>query len=344
MALLSVVLPAYNEEQNIANTAKTLSSLLKKEGIDYELVFISDGSKDGTYNEILKAAESDPRIKGAEFSRNFGKEAGIFAGMELTAGDAVVVMDCDLQHPPQVIPQMWKLWQAGAEVVEGIKISRGKERVIHKFSAGIFYKIMSKLIKMDMNSSSDYKLLDRKVVNVLLELPERNTFFRALTFWAGFRTETVEYEVQERQYGESKWSFWSLMKYAVFNATSFSTLPLQLVTVMGMVSIFFSVILAVQTLVKFLMGTAVEGFTTVILLILIIGGFLMLSLGIIGHYIARIYEEVKGRPKYIFSKITDNVQCYSSHVCRSQSDLCLHKNLTATEQTKGAPIHEQRGV
>ena len=308
MARLSIVLPAYNEEQNIANTSEVLSGLLEEAGIDYELVFVSDGSRDGTYREILKAAESNARIKGAEFSRNFGKEAGIFAGLELAAGDAVIVMDCDLQHPPEVILQMWKLWQDGAEVVEGIKISRGKESLPHKLFAGLFYKIMSRLIKMDMGASSDYKLLDRKVVEVLLALPERNTFFRALTFWAGFRTETVQYEVRERQYGESKWSFWSLMKYAIANATSFSTLPLQLVTVMGMVSILFSVVLAVQTLVKFLMGTAVEGFTTVILLILIIGGFLMLSLGIIGHYIARIYEEVKGRPKYIISRVTDNVR------------------------------------
>ena len=192
-------------------------------------------------------------------------------------------------------------------MVEGIKTSRGKESIAHKMSAGLFYKIMSKLIKMDMNASSDYKLLDRKVVDVLLELPEKNTFFRALTFWAGFRTTTVEYEVQERMYGQSKWSVISLMKYAITNATSFSTLPLQLVTVMGMVSILFSIILAVQTMFKYLTGNAVEGFTTVILLVLIIGGFIMLSLGIIGHYIARIYEEVKGRPRYIISKVTDNV-------------------------------------
>lgn len=308
MALLSIVLPAYNEEQNIANTAKVLDEFLNKSNIDYELVFISDGSKDATFAEIQKAAATNPRIKGAEFSRNFGKEAGIFAGLELTTGDAVIVMDCDLQHPPEVIPQMWEKWQNGAEIVEGIKSSRGRESLGYKLSAGLFYKIMSKLIKMDMNASSDFKLLDRKVVQVLLELPERNTFFRALTFWAGFQTETVEYEVQERLYGESKWSLWSLMRYAISNATSFSTLPLQLVTVMGVISILFSVILAVQTLVRYLMGTAVEGFTTVILLILIIGGFIMLSLGVIGHYLARIYEEVKGRPKYIISKITDNVQ------------------------------------
>lgn len=307
MALLSIVLPAYNEKPNIAEAADTLSKLLQENHIDYELIFISDGSTDGTFEEILKVSEQNLHVKGAEFSRNFGKEAGIFAGLELAGGDAVIVMDCDLQHPPEVIPQMWKLWQNGAEVVEGIKSDRGKEGLGYKLSAGLFYKLMSRLVQMDMNSSSDFKLLDRKVVDVLLGLPERNTFFRALTFWAGFRTESVSYEVQERKHGKSKWSFVSLMKYAITNATSFSTLPLQLVTVMGVVSILFSVVLAIQTMVKYLSGMAVEGFTTVILLILIIGGFLMLSLGIIGHYIARIYEEVKGRPRYIISKTTKNV-------------------------------------
>ena len=307
MSLLSIVIPSYNEEQNIANTADVLAKLMEQEEIEYELVFVNDGSKDNTYPEIQKVAEANPHIKGASFSRNFGKEACIFAGLQLAAGDAVVVMDCDLQHPPQTILEMWKLWKEGYEVVEGVKTSRGKESLAHKLSAGLFYKIMSAIIKMDMNASSDFKLLDRKVVDVLTGLPEKNTFFRALTFWAGFKSTTVEYEVQERQFGESRWSTWSLMKYAISNATSFSTLPLQLITVMGTVSILFSVILAVQTLIRFLMGNSVEGFTTVILLILIIGGFIMLSLGIIGHYIARIYEEVKGRPKFIISSVTDNV-------------------------------------
>lgn len=308
MALLSIVLPSYNEETNIANTVKVLSGLLEKEQIEHELIFISDGSRDGTFAEIVKASQENPKVRGVEFSRNFGKEAGIFAGLDLALGDAVIVMDCDLQHPPQVIPKMWELWKGGAEVVEGVKTSRGKESIGHKLSAGIFYKVMSGLIKMDMNASSDFKLLDRKVVDVLLELPERNTFFRALSFWVGFRRETVPYEVQERQFGESKWSFWSLMRYAITNATSFSTLPLQMVTVVGILFILFSAVLAVSTLARFLTGTAVEGFTTVILLLLIIGGLLMLSLGVIGHYIARIYEEVKGRPKYIISRVTGNVQ------------------------------------
>ncbi|WP_300784480.1 glycosyltransferase family 2 protein [uncultured Acetatifactor sp.] len=306
MALLSIVLPSYNEEQNIANTTKVLSEMLEVAEIEYELIFVSDGSQDGTFSEIQKVAADNARIHGAEFSRNFGKESAIFAGLEMASGDAVVVMDCDLQHPPESVLEMWELWQEGAQVVEGVKRNRGKEKLGYKLSAGLFYKIMSKLIKMDMSASSDFKLLDRKVVEVLLILPERNTFFRALSFWTGFRQEKVYYEVQERQFGESKWSFFSLMKYAITNVTSFSTLPLQMVTVMGMVSILLSLILYVQTIIRYLMGMAVEGFTTVILLILIVGGLLMLSLGVIGHYIARIYEEVKARPKYIISKVTGN--------------------------------------
>lgn len=303
--MLSIILPAYNEKQNIERTAKTISDILDGAEIPFELVFVDDGSMDGTYKEISSLAAQDNRVRGAEFSRNFGKEAAIFAGLELAAGEACIVMDCDLQHPPQVIPEMYRLWKEGYEVVEGIKKSRGKESIFHRLFAGMFYGIMSRMMKMDMRSSSDFKLLDRKVVGVLLGLGERNTFFRALSFWAGFRSVKVEYEVQERAYGDSKWSFGSLIKYAISNVTSFSTVPLQMVTVMGIVSILFSFILAVQTFVKYLLGTAVEGFTTVILLVLIIGGFIMISLGMIGHYLARIYEEVKGRPRYIIRRTTD---------------------------------------
>lgn len=166
--MLSIIIPAYNEKQNIERTAETISGILVGKEIPYELVFISDGSTDGTYGEIRRLAERDARVRGAEFSRNFGKEAAIFAGLELALGDACIVMDCDLQHPPEVIPGMYELWQEGYEVVEGIKKSRGKESIFHGMSAGIFYGIMSKMMKMDMRSSSDFKLLDRKVVSVLL--------------------------------------------------------------------------------------------------------------------------------------------------------------------------------
>ncbi|MDR0947921.1 MAG: glycosyltransferase family 2 protein [Lachnospiraceae bacterium] len=305
MALLSIILPAYNEEENIRPITQTLSALLEEKAIQFELLFISDGSTDETFARIKEEQERDDRVRGVQFSRNFGKEAAIFAGLQYAKGDAVVVMDCDLQHPPETLPRMWALWQDGYEIVEGQKSKRGTESLWYKISAGLFYHIMSGLLKMNMNASSDFKLLDRKVVDVLLSLPERNTFFRAMTFWTGFRRVTVEYEVAKRQYGKSKWSMTSLLRYAVKNATSFSTMPLQIVTVAGMLFLLFSFLLGIQTLVKYLSGTAVEGFTTVILLMLIIGGFILISLGIIGHYIARIYEEVKGRPKYIVSAVCE---------------------------------------
>ncbi len=304
MALLSVIIPSYNEEDNIAKTAARLKEILTGADIPYELLFISDGSRDRTFEEIEKAAEHDPCVKGYEFSRNFGKEAAIFAGLHQARGNCAVVIDCDLQHPPEVIPKMFGLWKEGYDVVEGIKSDRGDEGTLHKLFAGAFYGIMSKLMKINMKDTSDYKLLDRRVIDVLLELKESNTFFRALSFWVGFRSATVSYEVQERTAGESKWSFVSLMKYALMNTTSFTTVPLQIVTFLGILSIAVSGIMGLQTLIRYFMGNSVEGFTTVILLVLIIGGFIMVSLGIIGHYIARIYEEVKGRPRYIIARET----------------------------------------
>ena len=302
---LSIILPSYNEEQNIENTYNVLSGLLSENDIDFELLFISDGSKDATYANICELAAKDERVRGAEFSRNFGKEAAIFAGLELAKGDAVVVMDCDLQHPPEVILQMVEKWREGAEVVEGIKSKRGKENPIHTMSTNIFYGLMSAFMKMDMKATSDFKLLDRKVVDSLLSLTEKDTFFRALSFWVGFKTEKVYYEVQERIYGKSKWSTASLIRYAVSNVTSFTTVPLKLVSVIGGIFIILSIGLGIQTLVRFIMGNAADGFTTVILLMLLIGGLILFSLGIIGNYLARVYEEVKGRPRYIISNRTD---------------------------------------
>ena len=307
MSLLSVIIPSYNEEANIERTASVLGDVLSSAQIEYELLFVSDGSKDKTYEIICGLSRQDSRIKGIQFSRNFGKEATIFAGMSLAKGDCCAVIDCDLQHPPKRLVEMYRLWEEGYDVIEGIKSSRGKEGLFHKMFVSIFYGIMSKLMKLDMNATSDFKLMDRKVVDVLLSLPERNTFFRALTFWTGFKSTTVSFDVQERVAGKSKWSFASLVKYAISNTTSFTTAPLQFVTFMGCLMIILSVVLGIQTLVRFFMGTAVEGFTTVILLLLVVGGCIMISLGIIGHYLARIYEEVKGRPRYIISYKTDNL-------------------------------------
>ncbi len=307
MSVLSVIIPSYNEEANIERTAEAIGRILSEAQIEYELLFVSDGSKDKTYELVCNLSKQDARVKGLQFSRNFGKEASIFAGLSCAKGDCCAVIDCDLQHPPETLVEMYRLWEDGFDVIEGIKSSRGKEGIFHKMFVGIFYGIMSKLMKLDMNATSDFKLMDRRVVEALLALTEKNTFFRALTFWAGFKSTTVTFDVQERVAGSSKWSFTGLVKYAISNTTSFTTAPLQFVTFMGVLMIIFSVILGVQTLVKYFMGTAVEGFTTVILLLLVIGGCIMISLGIIGHYLARIYEEVKGRPKYIIRDKTDNL-------------------------------------
>ncbi len=307
MALLSVIIPAYNEEMNIAHTTEALSSILQREKIDYELLFVSDGSADGTFSLIEAEAARDNRVKGLQFSRNFGKEAAIFAGLRFAGGDCCVVIDCDLQHPPETIPKMYRLWEQGYQVVEGVKASRGKEKLSYKLSAGLFYRLLSRLSRVEMANTSDFKLLDRRVVEVLNALPERNTFFRALSFWTGFRSISVEYEVAERAYGSSKWSVKGLMKYAVSNITAFSSAPLQLVTGLGILLLVIMVVLGIQTLVRYFLHQAVEGFTTVILLLLLIGGILMMSLGIIGYYIAKIYEEVKGRPRYIVGQMTENL-------------------------------------
>lgn len=305
MNLLSVIIPSYNEESNVPLAAARLSEVLETANIPYELIFVDDGSRDRTYEVICAEARCNPAVRGISFSRNFGKESAIFAGLREAKGDAAVVTDCDMQFPPEVIPEMVALWKQGYEVVEGKKRARGKEAAAHGWFARTFYKLIGKAVGMDMASSSDFKLLDRRVVNVLNTLTEKDTFFRALSFWAGFRTATVEFEVQERVNGTSKWSVRGLIQYAINNITSFTTAPLRLVTFLGILSLIASLVLGVQTLVRFFMGSAVEGFTTVILLLLVIGGTIMISLGIIGHYIARIYDEVKNRPRYIVAHRTE---------------------------------------
>ena len=304
MKTMSIVLPAYNEEQMIEKTARIIPELMEEENISYELVFVNDGSKDLTWEKIVKVSEENPNIKGVCFSRNFGQEGAVFAGIANASGDCVAVMDCDLQHPPETLVTMYRLWEQGYQVIEGVKASRGKEGMIHKFFAKTFYKIISNATGVDMSRASDFKLLDRTAVDEFLKLPERNVFFRALSSWVGFKTTYVEFHVQEREAGESKWSMKSLFRYAINNITSFSAVPMQVVTFCGVIFFLFAVVLAVQSLYLYFSGKAVAGFTTVILLLLIIGSILMFSLGVIGYYLSKIYEEVKMRPRYIISEIT----------------------------------------
>lgn len=306
--MLSIILPAYNEEDMVPAAAARITGIMEEAEIPFQILFIDDGSRDGTWAKITEAAARDQRIAGVHFSRNFGKEAAMFAGLERAAGDCCVVLDCDLQHPPEKIVEMYRLWQQGYEVVEGVKEDRGQESGAYRLAAGGFYRLISRATGMDMSNASDFKLLDRKVVDALNQMPERNAFFRALSYWVGFRKTSVSYQVQQRTAGQSKWSTASLIRYAVTNIASFSTMPMQIVTWVGIVFMLFAVVLGVNSLVQKLTGQALEGFTTVILIQLLACGIIMLSLGIIGFYVARIYEEIQGRPRYIVAQTVGTVQ------------------------------------
>ncbi|MGE4276715.1 MAG: glycosyltransferase family 2 protein [Lawsonibacter sp.] len=297
--LLSVILPSYNEEASVPRAVDTVIGILTGNGIAHELIFVDDGSRDRTWAAIQTQAARHPQVRGIRFSRNFGKEAAIFAGLAQARGACAVVMDCDLQHPPEKVPEMYHLWQQGYQVVEGIKVSRGREHLFHTFAAKRFYSILSKSTGIDMSRASDFKLLDRRAVDTLLAIREKNAFFRALSSWIGFSTAQVEFEVQPRLEGQSKWSLRSLTRYAITNIAAFSTAPLQLVTLLGVVVFVCSVVLGIHSLWQKFTGHALEGFTTVILLQLFLGSILMVCLGIIGYYIAKIYEEVKNRPRYL---------------------------------------------
>lgn len=297
--MLSVIVPAYNEEAMIEKTAAVIGTVLTTAKIPHELIFVDDGSKDRTWKTISEVSANSKSVRGIHFSRNFGKEAAIMAGLTASTGNSCVVIDCDLQHPPEKIVSMYQLWEQGYEIVEGRKATRGTEGALHTFAAKTFYSLISKATGFDMANASDFKLLDRKAVNVLIHMRERNSFFRALSSWVGFKTTYVEFDVQEREAGSSKWSTYALVKYALSNISSFSAAPMQIVTVLGVIMLVISVILGGIALVQKLCGQAQEGFTTVILIQLFSSSIVMISLGVIGYYISKIYEEIKDRPRYI---------------------------------------------
>ena len=296
-----MIVPSFNEELMIHKAAHVIGEILDRNGYDYEILFVDDGSKDNTWERIQDASAENERVKGIHFSRNFGKESAIIAGLAESKGDCCAVIDCDLQHPPEKIVEMYQLWEQGYEVVEGQKSSRGYERTSRSLAAKVFYGVISKATGFDMENASDFKLLDRKAVNILINMHERNAFFRAMSSWIGFKQASVKFNVQEREDGDSKWSTWALVKYALRNITSFSTAPMQIVTVLGVTMLIIAVIFGLISLIQKIIGIAQPGFTTVILISLFSSSITMISLGIIGYYIARIYEEIKERPKYIIS-------------------------------------------
>jgi len=300
--MLSVVIPLYREGQHLAETLKETLASLGTLDMDYELILVDDGSPDDTWQVIADQSRRYLGVKGIRLSRNFGKEAALAAGLEQATGDAIVVMDGDLQHPPTLIPAMVKHWKEGAEVVEAVKQHRGTESHYSKLRAQLFYAIFTRLAGYDLRGASDFKLMDRRVLDAWRGMGERNLFFRGMNAWLGFRRVQLPFNVPARAGGESSWSVLQLVRLALTAVTSFSSAPLQLITLTGAGFAVFALVLGAQTLYQKVVGHAVDGFTTVILLLLVIGGAVMLGLGIIGTYIARIYEEVKGRPRYIVAE------------------------------------------
>ncbi len=300
---ISFIVPCYNEGDNITKFHETLRRVWDEAGFgdEYvpELLFVDDGSSDNSPELLMKLSGEDHHVKYTRFSRNFGKEAAIFCGLKQAMGDAVIVLDADLQHPPAVIPQMVEKWREGYDVVNGVKSDRGEESAPHRFFAGVFYFLMEKLTGFDLKGASDFKLLDRKVVDILTDLSERATFFRGLTCWVGFRSTSVFYEVENRSSGRSKWSLKSLFNYALSNITSFTYLPLKIIALVGIIVILIGLWLGIDALVSYIRGEAVGGYPSLVILITIATGGIMLSLGIIAIYIAKIYLEVKKRPRYI---------------------------------------------
>lgn len=292
----------YNEGDSLQAALAAILQQLELTQHSFEVVCVDDGSSDDTFETLGRLAAQDSRLRALQLSRNFGKESALLAGLDATRGQGVILMDADLQHPPEVIPELVRNWQQGYEVVNGVKHRRGQESLVYRLLAATFHRLMGR----DFKGASDFKLLDRAVVEALKELPEKTRFFRGLVHWVGFKSTDVPFEVAPRIAGSSKWSLTALVRYSLRNLVAFSALPLRAVASLGFSTLIFAFFLGLWTLYrKLIRGDALTGFTTVILLQLILGGLLLSGVGVIALYVAAIFEELKARPTYIVRKSTD---------------------------------------
>ncbi|GAA0475403.1 glycosyltransferase [Actinoplanes capillaceus] len=297
--LISVIAPIFNEGAGVDRFVTRLAEVLGDAALDYELVLVDDGSSDDSWSRIAHCALVDPRVRGLRLSRNFGKEAALLAGLEHAAGDAVVVIDSDLQHPPSAIPAMVRRWQDGAHVVEAVKRNRAGQGLGNRLGSRLFNRAFTRLTQVDLVDATDFRLLGRPAVEALRRMPEHSTFFRGTSSWIGFTRATVEVDIDHREGGASRWTLRGLFRLAVNGLTSFTSAPLHMVTLAGLAFAVFAVVLGVQTLIRWISGGSVAGFTTVILLLLVTGTFVLIGLGVIGEYLARIHDEVRARPRYL---------------------------------------------
>lgn len=306
---LVLVVPVYNEAtligQSLPQILHAARAAVSASGLDLavRLLAVDDGSSDGTRASLAGLKAQDDAIGFISFTRNFGKEAAIHAGLQQACGPlqarVMVVIDADLQHPPQLIGAMLGHWRAGAAVVEAVKQQRGDEGALRRLAARAFYGTFTRLSGMALDQDTDYKLLDRDVALAVLRLDERARFFRGIVRWLGYPSVRVGFDVAERAGGQTRWSLWSLARYAWRNLTAFSSAPLGLVTGLGTFGLVVGFVLAAKALLDKLQGQALTGFSTVILLQVIFGSLILLALGIIGNYVARIYDELKQRPHYV---------------------------------------------
>jgi glycosyltransferase involved in cell wall biosynthesis len=296
---ISLVVPAYNESRRIVANLECILAAVVAVPYDVELVVVDDGSSDDTAAQVEQLVQRDPRVRLLVFTRNFGKEAALFAGLEHARGDAVVVLDADLQHPPGLIPRMVHEWASGARVVEAVKHKRRDASWLDAWLATAFYSLYHLLSGFDIDGHSDFKLLDREIVDIYLKLPERYRFFRGLVNWLGVESQVIVFDIVPRASGGSRWSRFDLLRYAINNVTAFSTIPLAIVAWMGGATLAGGMVLGLLTLWQKISGMSATGFTTVNILLVLFGGAIMTSLGIIGHYIGKIYHEIKSRPIYV---------------------------------------------
>lgn len=304
--VLSVVIPVHNEASHLDSSLRVVLRQLEALGETFEMIVVDDGSSDGSWPLLQRLAAGDPRVRAIRLSRRFGKEAAICAGLAEADGLATVVMDSDLQHPPSLIPEMYRLWKdEGFDLVEAVKVARGRESRALALGAKLFYRLFRQLSGIPLEDATDFKLLDRKVIDAWARLPERNVFFRGMCAWTGFRRRQVPLAVPERLGGHSQWSSLRLLGLAVDSITSFSALPIYLIAVMGALFLIFAAGLGMLALYYKATGQSLAGFPTVIIIELLIGSTLLISLGIVGQYIAKIYEEVKARPRFLVAESTE---------------------------------------
>lgn len=299
---VSVVMPAHNEESGIETAIRTVRGVLTEAGLRNEIIVVDDGSSDATFGrlEVIAAAMED--VIGIRLSRNFGKEAAVLAGLRAARGDVVVTMDSDLQHPPALIPQMINAWRNDAMVVNAVKRERAVDTFVARTRALVYGWISDKLGGLDLRNSSDFKLLDRRVVDVIIDLlPERHRLYRGLVQWVGFNQHEILFDVDERVSGQTKFSVRALIALALTGVISFTNTPLRIITGLGLATLLLSVVVIAETLWSWFRGTAVSGFATTIIVELLLGSFIMISLGIVGEYIAKMYDEIKRRPTFLVS-------------------------------------------